>query len=116
MRNTLFWDKNNTPSELHTLLHTLAEDFPVSCGEKNINLAFERCKEKDRLTVMKRDGVYLVSYGAKNLAARGIAYAFAGKECSEKMFFKTFSSSFHLYAWHYNDSDKCYYRFRSGYK
>ena len=91
MRNTLFWDKTNTPSELHTLLYTLAEEFPVSCGEKNINLAFEKCREKDRLAVTKRDGVYLVSYGAKNLAARGIAYALAGKECREKMYFKTFA-------------------------
>ena len=91
MRNTLFWDKTNTPSELHTLLYTLAEEFPVSCGEKNINLAFEKYREKDRLAVTKRDGVYLVSYGAKNLAARGIAYALAGKECREKMYFKTFA-------------------------
>lgn len=91
MRNTLFWNKNNTPSELHSLLETLADEFPIIAGKEKINLAFEKCREKDRLTVTKRGEVFLVIYGAKNLAARGIAYALASKECDERMYFETFA-------------------------
>ena len=91
MRNNLFWDENNTPSELHAFLEAVSGEFPVSRGKEKINLAFEKCGEENFLSVTDRNGVFLVRYGSRHLAARGVGFALAGKECRETWFFKTFA-------------------------
>ena len=90
----LYWNPEATPKELHTILNTLAEEYPVSSDSQNINLVFEKADSPDMLRVTKRDNTWIVLYGRDSTAARGIAYALSGQEADEKIPFKTYGILF----------------------
>ncbi|MBR2373080.1 MAG: family 20 glycosylhydrolase, partial [Lentisphaeria bacterium] len=79
-----------TPSGLHEVLRTLAEEYPLREGN-NANIIFRCCPETpEKLKVSRNETSWLVEYGRESSAARGVAYALSGQECDENIFFKTF--------------------------
>ena len=91
----LLWDPGKTPLELHSLLKTLGEEYPVreSAGKSNISFSL-LTSEENQLKVSRQEGVWHVEYTRPTLAARGLAYALSGQECCEKPYFNTFGILF----------------------
>ena len=57
----LVWHKDDTPAELHTLLATLGEEYPVSDGGRGLRLRFKRVKGEGVLSrVIRSKGEVLV--------------------------------------------------------
>ncbi len=86
----LIWNSKNTPEELHTILRTLAEEYPVRESGDGVNLTFEKLDIPEKITVKRTENGFTVSYGNPSFAARGIAYALADKECDEKASLSTY--------------------------
>ena len=87
----LIWNPESTPVELHSILRTLAQEYPLSESSRNVNLDFTFLEEDpDRLHVFCRDDLWHVEYGRTSLAARGLAHALAEKPCDETFFFRSF--------------------------
>ncbi|OGV38341.1 MAG: hypothetical protein A2020_08160 [Lentisphaerae bacterium GWF2_45_14] len=86
----LVWSIKTTPTELHPILETLAEEYPLTEGTQGINLSFEKISDQDCLRVIKNNDGFQVFYGRKTSAARGVAYALSTQECNEKISFKTY--------------------------
>ena len=89
---TFFWDPQETPAELHSVLRTLAEEYPVREAGAQSNVSFkalEGCEERLKVS-RSSDGKWLVEYSRPTLAARGLAHVLAGLECDESPFFTTF--------------------------
>jgi hypothetical protein len=91
----LLWDPGKTPLELHSLLKTLGEEYPVkeSSGKSNISFSFLK-SEENQLKVSRQEGAWHVEYTRPTLAARGLAYALSGQECCETPYFNTFGILF----------------------
>ena len=91
----LLWDPAKTPLELHSLLKTLGEEYPVkeSSGKSNISFSFLK-SEENQLKVSRQEGAWHVEYTRPTLAARGLAYALSGQECCETPYFNTFGILF----------------------
>ncbi len=90
----LIWNSQNTPAELHSVLRTLGEEYPVKEGADGVNLCFEPDMSPDTLRVTQKEGKFTVVYGKVALAARGVAYALSGQECEEKSPFRTYGVLF----------------------
>ena len=86
---TLFWNPQLVPAELHTILSTLGEEYPIAVSAEKANLFFEKCDDKDRLSVKKDGEKFTVTYGNVSFAGRGTGYALAGLENEEKICFDT---------------------------
>lgn len=86
---SLIWNSRNTPSELHSILTALGEEYPVKEGAQGVNLSFEKEENPQALRVNRHAEGFLVTYGSASFAARGVAYALSGQECDEKICFKT---------------------------
>lgn len=86
---SLIWNSRNTPSELHSILTALGEEYPVKEGAQGVNLSFEKEENPQVLRVNRHAEGFLVTYGSASFAARGVAYALSGQECDEKICFKT---------------------------
>ena len=86
---SLIWNSKNTPSELHSILTTLGEEYPVKEGSQGVNLSFEKGENPQTLRVTRHADGFLVTYGNASFAARGVAYALSGQECDETVCFKT---------------------------
>ena len=86
---SLIWNTQNTPSELHSILRTLGEEYPVREGSQGVNLSFEKVPERVTLRVDRRGELFVVTYGDFTFAARGVAYALAGQECDENVCFRS---------------------------
>ncbi len=86
---SLIWNSKNTPSELHSILTTLGEEYPVKEGSQGVNLSFEKGENPQTLRVTRHADGFLVTYGNASFAARGVAYALSGQECDETVCFGT---------------------------
>ena len=87
----LLWDPATTPVELHTLLTTLGEEYPVKASDGKSNIAFKLLEsEENQLKVSRQKENWLVEYTRPTLAARGLAYALSNQECCETPYFTTF--------------------------
>ncbi len=87
----LIWNAEKTPEELHEMLRTFGEEYPVGEGTAGTNLVFEKADDPGVLHTLRDGEKLVVRYGCMRAAARGLAYALAGEECRETMFFKTFA-------------------------
>ena len=86
---SLIWNTQNTPSELHSILRTLGEEYPVREGAQGVNLSFEKVPERGTLRVNRCGELFVITYGDFTFAARGVAYALAGEECDENVCFRS---------------------------
>lgn len=86
----MVWQPNETPVELHPLLETLAEEYPLRAGGAGPKITFQPVAERERLKVAQTPAGWAVSYGKLSAAARGLGYALAGIAAEERLTFETF--------------------------
>ncbi|MFA6815005.1 MAG: family 20 glycosylhydrolase [Lentisphaeria bacterium] len=86
---TLLWNQEDTPEELHSILRSLADEYPISTSEGNYKLNFEKISA-NHLTVEITGKNIKISYHTTADATRGIGSALAGLDSSEHTEFKTF--------------------------
>ena len=86
----LVWRSTDVPEELHTLLATLEEEYPVSGFGRGLKLKAKRVKGDGTVSrVTRSPGEVLLEYNSIAGAARGIGAALAKIECEESTPFKT---------------------------
>ena len=86
----LVWRSTDVPEELHTLLATLVEEYPVSGFGRGLKLKAKRVKGDGTVSrVTRSPGEVLLEYNSIAGAARGIGAALAKIECEESTPFKT---------------------------
>ncbi len=86
----LVWRSNDVPEELHTLLETLEEEYPVSPLGRGLKLKAKRVGGEGTVSRVRRSpGEVLIEYNSIAGAARAIGAAFARIECDESAPFKT---------------------------
>ena len=86
----LVWNKQNTPQELHSLLETLGEEFPVSTDGEGVKIEFCPMPEANASSCVKKlKDKILVEYTTPSSAARGIGNALAGLTVSNTTGFST---------------------------
>ena len=86
----LVWSKQDTPAELHPLLETLAEEYPVLENGRGLKLVFTRMEGAGTvLRVIRSRGRVEVQYNSVTSAARGIGSAFAGLDGENRSSFST---------------------------
>lgn len=89
-----YWNPENTPAELYSMLRTLAEEYPVAENPAEANIRFVKVDDPETLSVKRDDNTFVITYGKTAFAARGLAYAMADMECAEKIAFKTYGILF----------------------
>lgn len=89
-QNSLIWSRENTPSELHSILDTLAVEYPISSinGEYTLKFTHTDCAGKSAVEFNGKD--VEITYNIPANAIRGIGNAFAGLASDEQTGFKTF--------------------------
>ncbi len=87
----LFWNPETVPAELHELLNTLAEAYPVSTRKADgaMALRFVKCDCPGVSRVAAKDGAVEITYSTVAGAARGIGTALAGVEADNRSEFTT---------------------------
>lgn len=90
----LTWNPAAADESLHDMLRTLAEEYPIAETDSEPTLVFKRSDDPELLKVSVQNGKNVIEYGRDSIAARGVAYALAGKECEEKIVFKTYGILF----------------------
>lgn len=86
----LVWRSADVPEELHELLATLEEEYPVSSYGRGLKLKAKRVEGEGTISRVKRSpGTVVVEYNSIAAAARGIGSALSKIECDEKAPFKT---------------------------
>ena len=89
-----YWNPQNTPAELYSMLRTLAEEYPVAENPAEANIRFVKVDDPETLSVKREDNAWVITYGKTAFAARGLAYVMADTECAEKIAFKTYGILF----------------------
>jgi len=73
------WQKKSTPCELHSILATLAAEYPVCCGKRNgIQVHFEKTAKPGFGCLRLTDSGATISYGTPALAMRALSALMAG--------------------------------------
>ncbi|MDR0933437.1 MAG: beta-N-acetylhexosaminidase [Victivallales bacterium] len=86
----LVWRPTDVPEELHALLSTLEEEFPVYSSGRGLKLKAKRVNGDGTISRVKRSpGEVSVEYNSIAGAARGIGSALGNIECDENTPFKT---------------------------
>ena len=86
----LVWHREDTPAELHGMLDSLGEEYPVSEGGRGLRLRFRKVEADGVLSrTIRSKGEVTVEYNAPNGAARGVGSAFAGMTGEEHAPFET---------------------------
>lgn len=86
----LVWRSTDVPEELHALLATLEEEYPVSSSGRGLKLKAKRVKGDGTVSrVTRSPGEVLIEYNSIAGAARGIGSALGKIECKESTPFKT---------------------------
>ena len=81
----LVWRTADMPEELHELLATLEEEYPVASYGRGLKLKAKRVEGEGTISRVKRSpGTVLVEYNSIAAAARGIGSALGKIECDEK--------------------------------
>lgn len=86
----LIWKRQETDLELHSLLTTLADEYPLSESGEGQKLIFIKDGNPETLNVAASAEGWQITYGSVIAAARGIAYALAATPAEEKLEFKMF--------------------------
>jgi len=90
----LLWNPETADPAVREVLRTLGEEYPLRESAHDADLVLEKIDDPAELRVSRRDRRWVVGYGRASLAARGVAYALAGRECREKTTFRTFGILF----------------------
>ncbi len=86
----LVWRTTDVPEELHELLATLGEEYPVSSNGRGLKLKAKRVEGEGTISLVKRSpGTVEIEYTSIAAAARGIGSALGKIECDETTPFKT---------------------------
>lgn len=88
--NSVFWNPSETPAELHSILETLADGYPIKKGKGELKLNFKKSTKSGVLKVKLTEDSAFIEYAFPAAAARAITFVFAGLEVEEKGAFKTF--------------------------
>lgn len=86
----IMWSKANTPTELHSILETLACEYPISLTDGEFELKFTQVADTGKCTVHFTDKIIEIKYNRSANATRAIGNALAGLESDESTEFKTF--------------------------
>lgn len=91
----LIWNRSQTPEELHVLLETLAEEYPIRESGEGIALEFEKCAAANTLEVtFPSPRLCRIVYGSPRTAARALGHALGGSCAKEELDFKSFGILF----------------------
>ena len=90
----LIWNPSATPEELHLLLETLADEYPVKKSGTGTTLEFVKGAPGTLEVSFPDAGICRIVYGSLREAARGVGHALGGSSANEKMDFKTFGILF----------------------
>jgi len=87
----IYWMKKSTPVELHAMLATLAEEYPVVTGRgrDGIQVRFVKSRQKGLSSVRKKGAFATIEYNQISMAARAVGSLLAGIETSETTVFKS---------------------------
>lgn len=80
----LIWDPEETPAELVPMLHTIAEEYPISDRGRGLKINFKKIKGRETVSrVLRSRGEVTVEYTSLAAAGRGIGNAFIKREAEE---------------------------------
>ncbi len=87
---TINWQLSQAPAELHSLLKTLGEEYPIVEGETSgIDTEFIKSVIKGTAKVIITKGQAVITYNRVENAARALGSLLAGIETDEQASFKT---------------------------
>jgi len=89
-QNSLMWNKANTPAELHSILETLAVEYPVSSTNGEFELKFTQTEAAGKSAVHFAGKTVEITYNRPADATRAVGNALAGLESDENTEFKTY--------------------------
>jgi hypothetical protein len=89
-QRSLFWSKEKTPAELHSILETLAVEYPISATNGELELSFTQADSKGKSSVKFTGNKAEITYNRPVDAARALGNALAGLESDEHTEFKTY--------------------------
>ena len=89
-QNSLTWKREDTPEELHSILETLAEEYPISEVNGEFELKFTQTESGGKSAVSFNGKTAEITYNRPADAARAVGNAFAGLESDEHTEFKTY--------------------------
>ncbi len=79
MKRMLFWDAEQTPTELHEMLSVLGTDYPIASGSgTGTCLSFERVAEAGRCEIRVEEATAKIMYSTPTQAGRALGALFAG--------------------------------------
>ncbi len=84
------WSRANTPAELHSILETLACEYPISSTDGEFALKFTRVENSGKSAVHFVGKTIEICYNRTADATRAVANALAGLESDENTEFKTY--------------------------
>ena len=87
---SLVWRKENTPVELHSILESLAVEYPISLINGEFELKFAQTQSPGKSTVKFVGKTVEIMYNRSADATRAVGNALAGLESNENTEFKTF--------------------------
>ena len=87
----IYWSKQDTPVELHSMLSALAEEYPVrqGKGKDGIQVKFIKSKITGCSAVSRESGCATVEYDGISMASRAVGTLFSGLESKESAVFKS---------------------------
>ena len=87
----IYWSKQDTPVELHSMLSALADEYPVVCGKSKdgIQVKFIKSKKSGCSAVSTKGNSTTVEYGGVSMAARAVGTLLSGLESQESTVFKS---------------------------
>ncbi len=89
-QNSLMWSKENTPAELHSILETLAVEYPISSSNGEFELKFTQTEAKGKSAVKFAGKSIEITYNRPADATRAVGNALAGLDSDENIEFKTY--------------------------
>ena len=89
-QNSLRWNKADTPAELHSILETLACEYPISSTNGEFELKFTQVADTGKSTVHFAGKTIEITYNRPVDASRAVGNALAGLESDENTEFKTY--------------------------
>ncbi len=89
-QNSLLWSKTDTPDELHSILETLAYEYPISSTNGEFDLKFTKVSDTGKSKVHFTGKTVEITYNRPVDASRAVGNALAGLESDENTEFKTY--------------------------
>ena len=89
-QNSLVWKRESAPEELHSILETLAEEYPISEVNGEFELKFTQTENSGKSAVSFSGKTAEITYNRPVDAARAVGNALAGLESDEHTEFKTY--------------------------